>query len=368
MSASPPELREARFEDYDGIARLGLTNSLRTQSPDEWARMWRDSPAWPRLGAKWPIGWVLEAETGEIVGSFMNVPSLYKFHGQEFVCGASRAWAVAPEYRGYGLLLMDEYLNQTSADLCMMTTAGPMAQPVVDKLTSRVPVGDWAAYSYWLIGYSALVRRKLDRHDVPLSAPLGVGAAYALMLRDWVFQKPLARLPPRFSVECTDRFDERFDTFWDELVRQRPHTLLADRSQGALSCHFGTASRDGRLWVFTASLGARLVAYCVVTQLGEPGKRYARLVDFQTIEPETQLLPGLLRAALKRCARSEVHLLEHLGRGVPKMAAVDRSAPYRKRLASWRFFYRAANQGLEKELRSPQCWDPSVYDGDASLD
>jgi hypothetical protein len=363
-----PTLRPARFEDYVGIARLGAANSLRTQPFREWKRMWLDNPIWPRLGSNWPIGWVLEARNRDIVGSFMSIPMLYRFKGQQLIGTASRAWAVSPQFRGFAPWLMEEYLDQAGVDLCMMTSAGPMAQSVVNKLATRCPLGDWETYTYWLLGYGELAASKLARLQVPFSNHLGTVAGWILRLKDRPRHRLLPNLPKRFSADLTEGFDERFDAFWTERLLQAPDTLLADRSRKALSWHFDSARRDGRLWVFLASLRSILAAYCVILVKGTGSDRYARLIDYQSIEPETDLLPGLLKAALAHCATKRVRILESIGYGIPKMHAADSAAPYRKGLPSWIFYYHASNRALDSELRTAGPWDPSIYDGDASLD
>ena len=93
-----------------------------------------------------------------------------------------------------------------------------------------------------------------------------------------------------------------------------------------------------------------------------------RLVDYQSIEPDADLLPALLVAALERCAKEQVDILENFGRGVAKMRALDDCAPYRKKLSNWKFFYNAADAGLNAELRAARFWDPSAYDGEASFE
>src|SRR5262249_41935326 len=111
--------------------------------------------------------------------------------------------------------------------------------------------------------------------------------------------------------------------------------------------------------------------YCILKRTDQPqgmqGLTRMRLVDFQTLEPGANLLPGLLRAALRRCAAEGIHVLEHLGCDLPKMRSFDRFAPYRRKLPAWKYYYKAANPALDDELRKPEVWDPSTFDGDASL-
>lgn len=359
-----PQLCLARFEDYERLARLGSAH-FEVPPLDDWQTFWLDNPLWRRLGKDWPIGWVLQTETGEIVGSLLNVPSLYKFRGQDLICGIARYWATTDAYRGYALWLIDEYFNQPSVDLFINNDVAPITAPMHERLEHRIPLGDWQTASYWVIGYIGFAQKKLRRLHVPLPGLLAYPAGGTLWLRDAVCNKRLPQLTHSVLIETADHFDSQFDAFWDELVRQNSEKLLAVRSSRTLSWHFGIPMRRGQLWIFTASRNRQLRAYCVL-HCKEQG-RHVRFIDYQTIEPEVDLLPGLLRAVLRRCANEGVYLLENFGRGVPKMRAFDDCAPYHKKFSSWRFFYRAADPGLDTELRDARFWDPSAYDSDASL-
>lgn len=327
--------------------------------------MWLENPAWPRLGKNWPIGWVLESPAGDIVGSVLNIPSLYMFRGESLVCGNGRAWATTPEYRGYALWLMDEYFNQPRADLFINTTVGPTAAHIIDRLSTRIPLGDWATGSTWVINYAGFVKERLRARRVPFADFVAYPASGVLRLKHAIFNKPLPRSQRAVEIEAVDLFDARFDDFWDEIVRQNPETLLADRSCNALSWHFNIPRRRGRLRIFTASRNRQLRAYCILTCSVDG--RQANFIDYQSIDSEIDMLPALLRAALRRCDHDGVELLRNVGRGVPKMRVMDECATYRNTFSNWRFYYRAADPGLHSELRVPQCWDPSVYNGDASF-
>jgi hypothetical protein len=95
--------------------------------------------------------------------------------------------------------------------------------------------------------------------------------------------------------------------------------------------------------------------------------RRVRLIDYQTLESDVELLPALLRAALRRCAAEGYSVLEHRGCGLPKMRSFDHFAPYRRKLPNWPYYYRAADPAVAAELARPKAWDPSSFDGDASF-
>ena len=98
------------------------------------------------------------------------------------------------------------------------------------------------------------------------------------------------------------------------------------------------------------------------------GLRRLRLVDYQSLEPDVELLPCLVRASLRRCAAEDVYVLEHFGCGLPKMRAFDHLAPYRSKVKTWAYFAHAAEPALASVLRRPEVWDPSMFDGDASFE
>jgi hypothetical protein len=358
-AVAPPKLRPARLEDYEAIVRLGLIHLLDVPSYEDWSTLWLDNPLRTRSGKDFPIGWVLELPDGEMVGTMGTVRSRYTFRGDDLISAASRAWFVTAPYRGFALQLMDEYLNQSGVDLFINSAVSVPALESFSRFCERVPLGEWDSFSYWVTGYSS-------------------GAAP--WSKDAVCNKPLPKIQGSFSIETADRFDSRFDVFWDELVRQNPEKLLAVRTSEALSWHFAAPMRKGRLWILTASRNGKLRAYCTLTRQDHgfrlptlphgdtQGLRGMRLVDYQSIEPGVDFLPAFLQAALQRCGAEDLYILENLGRGVPKMQVVDECAPYRKKLENWKFFYCAADPALDADLSESKSWDPSAYDGDASFE
>jgi hypothetical protein len=369
MPLAAPQLRPARFEDYPQIQRLEAAYLPTTLPAEEWSRLWLDNPLWPRLSGDWQIGWVLEDSTGQVVGSMTSVPSLYRFRGRDLICASARAWVSHPDYRGYAPWLMEEFFTQPGVDLYISTTANASAEPICRTFAARVPVGDWQASAYWVTGYRGFARRALQQLGVPLAAALALPASVGLWLKDSLFARALPVPSSGAVVSTADRFDSRFDVFWEEQVRQGPDTLLATRDSRALTWHYASPLRRGRLWIFTAVRNGLLRAYCVLNRQdwGQGGRRM-RLVDYQTLEPDVDLLPELLQPALRRCAAEGFYVLEHLGCGLPSMRSFDQFAPHRHRRSNWPFYYQAADPALAAELSRPEVWQPSSYDGDASFE
>ena len=87
-AVTPARLRRAQFQDYPYISRL-TSQYFHRQLPDTvWKRLYTDNPLWSRVGGRCPIGWVLENGDGEVVGSFLNIPSQYYLDGVELICAS----------------------------------------------------------------------------------------------------------------------------------------------------------------------------------------------------------------------------------------------------------------------------------------
>jgi hypothetical protein len=354
------------FVDQPQVQQLEAGQLKSTSPTEEWRGLFLDNPAWARVGKEWPIGWVLENEAGDVVGSISSFPSIYQFRRQDLICANARGWVCAPDYRSYAPWLMEEFFSQPRVDLYISTTANANSEPICRTFATRVPVGDWESASYWITGYRGFARMALQKRGIPLAGALALPASAALWLKDTV----LSGLPAFSSgveISTIDTFDSRFEVFWEELVRQNPNKVLAARDRGTLTWHFAIAMRRTRLWIVTAVRNGLLRAYCILKRPGgENGLRRMRLIDYQTVETDTDLLPGILRVVLQHCAAEDLYVLEHVGRGLPKMQAIDQSASYRRKLP-WAFYYHAANPALHAELRTPEVWDPSQFDGDASI-
>lgn len=363
-----PRLRAASFEDYENICRLVRAHGFDLPDFEDWRGLWADNPLRSRLGRDLPFGWVLETAGGEIVGTMGTAHSAYMLRGEQLLSAVGRFWFVAPPFRGFALRLMAEYFSQDGVDLYVNNTVAPAAIASFSQLSARIPVGDWENGHYWVTNpeaFAAYARRTFGNEPEPRN--------------DAVSPIPASN-SVHYDVDEAHGFDSRFDTFWNELQRQYPEMLLAERSAQALSWHFAIPMRRGRLRILTASRDGRLRAYCTLLQqdhvLELPalpsgdtyGFRGMRLVDFQSLEPERDLLPLLLDTALRLCTASGMMILEHLGCDVPKMRAVDEHAPYRHKLQNWKFFYLAVDPHLDAELRNPRFWDPSAFDGDAGFE
>ncbi len=360
-------VREARFDDYEKIARLQARYDLDARSYQEWSHLWVNNPVY-RGRELWPIGWVLEAGEQEIVGYIGNIPLLYEFQGRTLLTATGRAFVVDEQHRSHSFMLLDRYFRQPHVDLHLNTTVNAQAISAYGIFRARrVPVGEWDQSAFWITNHHGFVGSLLKSRSTPLAGLLSFPLALAPRIRELFSNKKL-NIDPRVQVEYGSHFDERFDTFWAEL-RENNRRLLAVRDRETLEWHFKHALLRNRIWILTVGSASRIEAYAIFYRDDNPkfDLKRMRLVDFQALNGGHHLLPTMLAKALHRCRAEGIHMLEVIGYCPEKRETVDAVIPYRRRLPSWMYFYRTRNRELGDLLKTAEVWDPSGFDGDSSF-
>jgi hypothetical protein len=386
-----PKLREARFKDYDQIAALESRFGLATKPYEEWVHLWQGNPLYRELKTGWPIGWVLEDEDGKIVGSMGNIPFSYELDGKRILVASGRSWVADLSYRSASLLLLDSLIRQRHVDLYLNNTVGDNSVATVTALEcSRVPVGVWDEVAFWITNYFGCFKDMLAMSNhcltrpsaspsrngswthlkalrARLSKPVSYPLVVAAFLKDQLTKTALRESDVEVKA-CAD-FDDRFDTFWEALKKKNPHSLLAVRTREVLHWHFKHALSRNQLWIVTVVEGPQLVAYAIFKKKRNRGSdvKQVILVDYQSLEAGTSMLASLLSWTLRRCRSEGVHMLEHTGRWLEKGEFIETFAPYRRKLSTWTYFYRANNPELRQSLSDRQVWAPSLFDSDAML-
>jgi hypothetical protein len=368
-------LRELTLDDYRQVAALESQNGLGFKSYEQWSHVWVNNPAYQELRGnrgKWTIGWVLENERKHIVGAHGSIPLFYEFKGRRIIAAQGRGWVVDPEYRSYSLWLLLSFFEQENVDLYFDTSAGPEAARADSELgASRVPAGVWNRDAFWITHYRGALSSWLKRKPKKIRAlaqPLCYPLAVALFLRDRLAQPSLPANSQGLIIDYCQKFDDRFDEFWEDLKRENPDLLLAVRDRKTLEWHFAYALLQDRLWILTASQESRLAAYAVFMKTEDPdsGMTHMSLVDFQALRKNAVHLLPMVSAALKRCRREKIHLLANIGLSFNE-SGINRFAPYQRELNWWRYFYKVADNELAVHLSDPSAWSPTLYDGDASI-
>lgn len=364
-----PILREASFDDYEEIVSLQFRNGLSARSRSHWTSLWTDNPVFQKRTASSPPGWVLESPQRRIVGYVGNLPLAYRFRGRDVCAATPHSWAVDSDYRRYSIGLLDRFLSQTKVDLLVFATVNPASEPVYRALgCSRAPSGVWDRSRFWVVRHHEFARAVLRAHSprIPQSFAVPVAAALAmggLTGNGW------HRSAPSADFEFCSSFDARFNEFWDELQRENESRLLAVRDQATLEWHFGHSLRRQETWVLTACKDRRLVAYAIFSRWDHAKLKLKRLrlVDFQYLDGFDDLIRPMISRMLQLCRREGIAIAENVGCWLESAGRSGVRAPYQRKMRSWIFYYKAVNRELSAALTDPEIWQPTSFDGDASL-
>ena len=366
----PPKLREASFEDYSQIASLASKFDLHTEAYPAWTHLWANNPACRASRTRVPIGWVLDVD-GLIAGYLGNIALAYHLEGKTYLAATTRAWVVDTPYRSYSPLLLATYFQQRNVDLFLSTTVNSQSEAAYSSFQStRVPVGAWDRTLFWITNYrgftASYLRKSASSIAEPLSYPLSAGLYLSDRIKDSHLPKDNG-IPVR-PAAC---FDDRFQLFWEELRPQKSRILIADRSQESLDWHFKFALQQNRAWIYTVEGKSGLIAYAVFLRHDFPlvGLTRMRLADFQCIDPENSLniLTSMLATATDRCRKESIHMFELVGVTPALEKGLQSAFPHGRPLGSWLSYYKVNNASLMGLLKSPEVWEPSLFDGDSSL-
>jgi hypothetical protein len=363
--------RPTTLSDFDQIHALERRHRLGFKTYDEWAHMWVNNPVCLRR-PDLPIGWVLENNQGQIVGSIGSIPFAFELDGRQLIAGTSSAWVIDDQYRAFALQLLDRFFSQPDVDLHLGISPNHDAEPGVALQSERVPAGVWNRAAFWITNSPAFVNAVLAkrgvRHHALLRYPVGGAlAVHQALKRDRL--KAALQSVRSYEVKPCTAFDDRFDEFWDALRRAHPNRLLAIHDRETLDWHFRYPLARGRVWISTVVDDGRLAAYAVFCRkdVAGIGLRRVRLLDYQSRDGDpTPLLP-ILADALDRCQREGTSVLESIGWRLEPEDFMDRLAPYFRTLPSWQYYYKAATPALAGVLKDRAVWNPSQYDGDTCL-
>ena len=366
-----PEIREATFDDYAEIANLQQRcRLLPIKGFEDWRHLWVANPAYLRQTAKLPIGWVLDSPGTGVVGYLGNIPLWYEMFGRRYVAAAGYSWVVDERFRALSPLLVERYLSQPAVELFVIATVNRAASQCLSMFgIHKAPVGAWDKSSFWITAPRSFAEHWLQTKGIPCAKPLSWALAPAVFIANLPAAQKLKNQRPECRVSVRYTVDQEFDEFWYTLTSAKPNVLRAVRTTEVLDWHYAPALRAGSAWFVTVHRGSSMVAYATFFRHDNDalGLKRARIVDFQSLDEDLGLLEAILSCALKKCRQDNVDMLESIGFCERTKACISGAAPFHRQLPSWLYYYQVRDVPLGELLNDSMVWDPSQYDGDASL-
>ncbi len=371
-ATGPVSLREARLSDFRAVANLKSHWGLKSDSMENWERLWRDNPALAAVPR--PIGWVLEAD-GRLVGYLGNIAQLYRYGDKTLTSVASHGLVVEPAFRRATLSLVAAFYRQQSVDLYLTTTAIAAVGKIARAFKSDpLPQADYETVLFWVLQpylFTEAMMKKLQLG--PAFSRVGamfVSCAIGIdgILRGRRPKKGLAELA--VSESGVSDIGDDFQHLWEQKIGEKPYRLLADRSPAALRWHFRIPGDRGTPCVLCCRKNGELLGYAVVRN--EPsneatGLRRSILADMLAKQDDPDVLRALWHAAYCQAIRAGSHVLEVLGFPENVRKVCSKWHPYQRKYPAPPFYYKASDDTVHKLLSDGLLWYASPFDGDTTL-
>jgi len=369
------QLRPASIDDASAISAFLISLGLVMPAGEEatrahWQGLWENNPALAHH-KKPALGWVLE-DDGAIKGFFGNIPQVSWMGETPVTVSSARAWAVDPEYRTETPRLCAAFFEQPDVDLVLISSANPPAgKRCLAFGGAKMPQPEYDNILYWVVnasGFLSAAFRKKGRGSFAASM-LGLLGSVPLDFNINIKgRRPYGGLDHLTPVSL-DGVDAAFDDLWHRKRAQMPDTLLASRDAETLKWYFGLgAGRDNVRFLRYDKDGA-LKGYAVLVREDAPaiGLKRLKVADIFADNDDPDVLQALLAGAYDYARARQCHVLELIG--LPKGAreVAQKSKPFSRPMATFPFFYKTLNAGLEEKLSDASAWYVTAYDGDTSL-
>ena len=359
------KLRETTLSDFRGICEVQKRNNLSTTSYNEWKHLLTEHPFKDKL-LEIPIGWVLENENGEIIGTNTNVPMMYEFNGKLLKVGNASSWAVDEKYRGYSIKLGMAWMKQSNVDLLLDTSAiEPVAKLLLARKFHPLPIKWYVQPLFWIINYPAFIGAVLKKKSINISSVFQYPIGYFVFLLD-IIRKIFSnnRKNNYYDVLETKNFDIAFDELWMKL-RKTNNRLLLLRDRKSLEWRHKSMFDKGKLCIIKAQHDGKLRGYAILWEFHRKhlGLRGFQIADLQALNDDPVCIKSLILGAIDAAKSRQLHIVEVAGFNRNKRDALEELKPFKLPSYMMPYYFKATDPALFKLLSNQDCWDPCLSDG-----
>lgn len=368
----PAKLREARFSDFAGVAKLKERTGIVADSSENWERLWRRNPALNDANSDRPIGWVLDAD-GEIVGFFGNIALQCRYGDRTLRAVSAHGFAVDRPYRALAVSLAAAFYRQPGIDLFLSTSAIEASGKIAAAFkSSKLPQPDYDTVLFWVLRpypFSQVLMKKLSADS--LLSPIGSRAGAFAIGADNVFRQRFpkgSRSPLMVSEISLAAIGSDFERLFAEKLKERVR-LYADRTAETLRWHFEIPGDKGSVRVLCCRKNGELEGYAIVrTDTGEEdGLRKSIIADLVAKYDDPDVVTALCVAAYKGAKATGSDVLEMQGFPANIRQLAMKWRPYQRKYPACPYYYKASDPELHKALSDAAAWYACPFDGDTTL-
>ena len=364
------KLREIQIEDYIQIKKLHTKYKLKILDKDEWINFWSENPCILVSDTPIPMGWVLENEQNEIVGSISNIPKEYYYDNKKYVVACSHAWVVEDKFRLEAFSLLKNFFSQKNIDVFIVTTANEGSAKIWIRYgAKKVPLPTFQNSMFLVLNLEKLIYSFLKRKKIYLGKIIEKFIFYlsfVLLYKKINFWKNINQSK---VVTINEIIDSKFDDFWKNYKSEFKYKFLQCRSASWIKWHIQKKIENNKAWIMTVVENKKLLGYAICLEKNNEKIALKRItiIDLVSLKDNEEVHLSLIKGCISESKKRGYHMLEVVGFKNLKRKIFYKFKTFNRKFSNFPFYYKNGKLIDKNFLSTEDIWDSSLIDGDSFL-
>jgi len=362
-------IREVNFEDYIKIKSLVNRYNLQIYDKLNWEKMWKENPYLKKNNIKWCPGWIIE-DGANIVGHIGNLPTQYYYNSIPYNGSIICCWVVDEKYRYHSIKLVHKYMSQKNIDFYIGTTANlKTANTLTAFGWKKMPVKNYNEKLYIILNLRKVIDSYLKKKKISISTLINniiFYLSYIIFFNKINFWK---KFETKNQVFVYNKFNSKFDNFWDKLKKNNKNTFMLNRSSEWINWHLNHQFENNKTLIITEEQNGQIIGYsvCLFKNIDNINLKKATLLDLVSLNNNHETYFNLLLHSIKESKKKDCHLFEIVGFNNEKREIMNSIKPFVRKNPFCPFYFKSNNSKLNEILLNKNSWDPSELDGDSII-
>ena len=267
--------------------------------------------------------------------------------------------------------LLWQFISQKGADLIILSSANENAALVYEFVgAEQIPQADYDKDLIWPvspIGFLASVLPKYRVRGEFTYPQTGIFSSFGHFFFSKLRQRDETIQIENMKIK---NIGAEFDHLFSYVVDKHPDRLLSGRSATELKWQFENSSALSKKPIlFAAKKNGNLCGYAITTRADSErfGLERRIVTDLVVKDDDSLVIRELVVEALLISKREQVDFLQITGFPYFIRSSLWPLSPVTRLVPHWAFWYLAINSRLKEQLRSPDAWYASTFDGDSAI-